>query len=778
MREIESLLSESDALSDSISQLNDRVGNLELETSASVRTLSELAVIKKRMDSCSSVLQQADRFRIQLRSMDDVYESGNVAKMSAALSSLVSSFSSLSNLSEFEGDKALVLRYTERLEALVKPKMIESFEKHDTPQALACIATFRQIERSDQIALIYHKYFNQKVSALWQKYDFSLPGASSGSNASYSHLTNSTKENTQIGAPTATLGTKNSQSSFSKNPTPSPSPLMPTNSPSTTPLPSQCIDNWISTYFEELTPLLSSEIAWIPNVFPDAAPAIAKLLIAALTQISTLFDFNLRKLDISVLADVYQRTKKFASLIDPLVAPLGAGLRFQVFQALFAPFRKYQLQYSSLESHWLWEKYSDFESTTPPLTTPDAIINTLNARAEAVFAHLHCALDHCIQFTEAAEAANFLGLATAKIYSLLNLAESNISAMLAPMLVASIGTTISGSHLQSSSSASLQINSPLIADSLEWKEELFLKAIDATKTAATVKNLFENFVAVYRAKVMAQKTILFGDQSLQQVIETENRTTTNLFLYQGTEEVKKLAQLFIDLEQPDRDLMSSCTAKWLSMTSSTQFIVFESMFKFIRHQMMNFTKLPQFVREGATNASPAAQSYIKQIVEHFLVLPQALEALESESDEETAFLSLPIDPFAVNGRPKYFGIAPSLLLSKKKDDAEAEEETSGFSSLWMEIVAQETQLLLASNILQLAHITNYGVDQLEADILHLFSVLSVLSLKQEPILELLLQYCRVPSSDFATLLADTNDLEHKKMLILLGRSRRVLPSSK
>lgn len=735
LKEIEVLRGESESMSDLIGHLHDRVGNLEVETSASVRTLSELEVIKRRMDSCSSVLLQADRFKLLLQSMDEVYESGDVPRMSAALSSLVSSFSSLSNLAEFEGDKALIARYTERLEALVKPKMIKAFEMHDTPQSLACTATFRQIDRADQIALAYHKLFNQRVLSLWQSFDPPQPSA-----------------------PIADA--KSANPARSSTPTPTAQSTLPapsTSSPSATSnKPSTPIESWISSFYNKLAALFESEVAWTPQIFPDAPTAIAKLLISALTQQNALMEAHLRKLDILRLTSVYTATKSFATAIDFLILPLGPGLRLQVFQALFASFRKFQAQYAVLESQFIDNGLGSTAEVVLRGADSATTLKALTTYSNSLFSLLHTATDHCVRFTEAVEAESLHRLATARLASLAQLANQTLHALRSSLL---------------GKSAAPSTSSPF--ETIEWREESFIQAIAVTKVAAAWTNQLKRFSTHFRSQVLAQQSALFGEESLQHVIERQEQLTSNLFLYQPTEGVKSLAKLMQQLEDPSQDSFAHSAALIAEFASSAQFIAFESMFGFIRHQLNTMPKLPNFVRESGSG-SPAAQGYIKQVVEHFLVLPQVMESMEHEGEEtdEVTFLTLPVKPFAVAGRPKYFGLTPALVAS-----SEEEISSSGFSGDWMEIIAKETQLLLASNILQLPQLTAYGVQQLDADILHLFSVLSVLGLSQDSLLDQILEYCRVPASEFSTILSETNDLERKKMLILLGRARRVLPAN-
>lgn len=703
-------------MSDMIDFLQNGIGNLQVESSNSVRAVSELEVIKKRMDSCSGVLLQADRFKVLLQSMDEVYESGDVPRMSAALSALVSSFSNLSNLTEFEGDKALIARYTERLEALVKPKMIKAFESHDTKHALACIATFRQIERADQITLVYHKLFNQKVLSLWQHFDPPQPATPKDPKA------------------TGTLQPSSS------NPA----------------IPSKPIESWINTFYTQLAELFQQEVAWTPTIFPDALTAIAKLLISALTQQSALMDSHLRKLDILRLTSTYTATKTFATSIDFLVVPLGPGLRLQVFQSLFAPFRKYQSQYAVFESQFI-DSGLGASATISPTADAASSLKALTGFSSSLFSLLQTSTEHCIRFTEAAEAEALHRLIQARLASIADLSTQTLQ---------KLRTTLLGPKASPNTSN---------FDSTEWREDSFLQAIAATKVAASLINQLRRFSGYFRSQILAQKSTLFGEESLESVIERQEQATSNLFLYQPAESVRALAKLLLLLEDPSQDPFPQGTSLIAGFASSAQFIVFETMFGFIRHQLATAPKLPAFARDSVSG-TPAAQSYIKQVVEHFLILPQVMESMEHEGEEtstdDVTFLSLPVKPFAIAGRPKHFGLAPSVSAN-----IEDEPESSGFSGDWMEIIARETQLLLTSSIIQIPHLTSAGVQQLDADILHLYSVLSVLGLEQEPLLEQILEYCHVPTAEFSTLLSETNDLERKKMLILLGRARRVLPAN-
>jgi hypothetical protein len=756
LKEIESLRGESESLCELVNQLQERVSNLEMETSKSVKTLSELEVIKRRMDSCSSVFLQADRFKILLRNMDAIYDSGDVPRISSALAELVQSFSNLSSLAEFEGDKALVSRYTERLEAVVRPKMMEAFESHNTQQAQECMKTFQQINRSDQISLIYQRHFNQKVLQLWQTFDPS-------GNVNTVNIKEASNQGNSISRPSTPATSSNNQTH------------------TLTPL----LQTWIDKFFSTLAPIIEQEVKWIPLVFSDAPTLIAKLLIGSMAAISTQFDNQLRKLDIKQLVEVYKATKSFGSQIDPLIVPLGIGLRFQIFQAVFSPFRKYQQQFFALETKWISNHIPGDATGKKDAAT---LIDAISTHTQSLFDALHTSIDHCIGFTEAVEVESLQKLIPTQIVALLGFASQNLQALqpiLSPLSAHAYGTASSSSS-QGTSSTTKQTpgiapgtlaSASSLTDSGEWREDLFTLAVNAIKAAVNLKNSLNKLTATFRAKIISQKSTLFSDQSLKDIVQQNIQVPPNLFLYQPQESIKKLAKLFDDLDQPEYEPFAACPKMVNAFISTVQFITFETMFGFIRQQMNGFSKIPNFGKEFTGQGSPAAQSYMKQIVEHFLILPQVMELMEHQSEEqgqdEISFINLPVQPFDVLGRPKYFGLSPSLLIQ----DPENQEEPSGFSVDWMVLIARETQLLLASCILQLPRLSAFGVQQLEADILHLFSVLSVLELRQEPLLEQILEYCRVPANEFAQLLGDTVDAEHKKVLILIGRSRKILPTS-
>lgn len=754
LKSIESLRGESEFLSELAAQLSTRVDHLEMESSRSLKTLSELEVIKRRMDDCSAIFLQADRFRILVRNMDPIYESGDVTRMSEALAELVASYSHLSSLSEFEGDKVLVSRYTEKLESIVKPTLTDAIEKHDTQRATACIKTFRQINRSDQISLIFQKHVNHKVLALWQSFDSITPTQSTSQQTR-------AKPNVEVGSSASSTPSDLASSATSTSSAP--------------------ITSWIAPFFEKLGPIVQHEVEWIPSILSAPDTFIAQLLISALNQLSTMLDAHFRKLDIAQFVNMYAATKAFASGIQHLIVPLGTGLRFQIYSALFAPFRKYQSQFHTLESKWIAAKLTSAGESSGRKNDPSDLISSISTHTITVFETLETSIDHCALFTDASEAEALEKLITAQLLLVMNSSSQRLQ-QLQPLLT-SPSSPVSTSSTQHGTRpgtplASVPLAAPstsIVLSNTEWREDLFQYSVATFKIAVEMKSALGRLERNFREKVLAQKAVLFGDQLLPSIYQQNSAVTPNLFLYQAPEAVRNLAHLMDRLQDPTYVLFDTTTKMLDAFLSTVQYIMFETMFGFIRQQMRGFAKSANFARES-TNASPAPQGYVKQIVEHFLVLPQVMEHIENEAEEqsqdgEVPFLSMPVNPFAVLGRPTYPVISSSMV---QNNPAEA---PGGFSVDWMVLVARETQLLLASHILQLPHLTSFGVLQLESDVSHLFSVLSVLELKQEEVLEQILHYCRVPASQFATLLTETIDALHKKMLIMIGRSRRVLPSA-
>lgn len=166
-------------------------------------------------------------------------------------------------------------------------------------------------------------------------------------------------------------------------------------------------------------------------------------------------------------------------------------------------------------------------------------------------------------------------------------------------------------------------------------------------------------------------------------------------------------------------------------------------------------------------------SYINQIGEHLLTLPQQLESVSLEDS------SLYFDPKANQNLGKEFNLSTETdfvesselektdgTLSLKSPTPQEEEEESKFATQWIAAVAQATMSLYFQKITEIPSLSEKGTKQLTKDIEYLINVLNALGMTIDSNLKKVHQYVKLTKEELnqINLLEDENEQQIIRMI--------------
>jgi len=110
--------------------------------------------------------------------MESTFERRENKEIATTLQDLNTTYQSLKDIPEFKTYRHSLALYTDKLESLVRPRLLQAFSKHSTEEALEAITILQQIGRIDQAYQLYHKARIVPLTQSWKSFDPAPPAAS------------------------------------------------------------------------------------------------------------------------------------------------------------------------------------------------------------------------------------------------------------------------------------------------------------------------------------------------------------------------------------------------------------------------------------------------------------------------------------------------------------------------------------------------------------------------------------------------------------------------
>ncbi|XP_049848760.1 uncharacterized protein LOC126316708 isoform X1 [Schistocerca gregaria] len=157
-------------LSASISDIFAQLFAFKLDVAKDFDVLSELDQIKKRIESCLTLLYEADRFKNLTDQIDQVFLAQDANTITEALAELIQSYELVRELPEFR-DESQVQKYRKTLKKLIKPRLMEAIEKQDERTVQVYLSALKQTNQQKQVGVILKNGLIEKIRRLWDQYN-------------------------------------------------------------------------------------------------------------------------------------------------------------------------------------------------------------------------------------------------------------------------------------------------------------------------------------------------------------------------------------------------------------------------------------------------------------------------------------------------------------------------------------------------------------------------------------------------------------------------------
>ena len=179
LADIESLGSEASLLATQMTQVLDKVSEVERTGQQTVAALATLDAVKTRMEECAQMLSEAESVSRILTQLEPLFQKDELRGIASRLGSLRHSLESMGQLEEFSDAAARLKVFEDRLEKRMSSKLKEGIEQHDVAATRECLDVYEQMKRRDILVTRYVQARKSSLVKLYSAFADAKDGASS-----------------------------------------------------------------------------------------------------------------------------------------------------------------------------------------------------------------------------------------------------------------------------------------------------------------------------------------------------------------------------------------------------------------------------------------------------------------------------------------------------------------------------------------------------------------------------------------------------------------------
>ncbi|XP_029431942.1 conserved oligomeric Golgi complex subunit 7 isoform X2 [Rhinatrema bivittatum] len=345
LRDVEALKQEASFLKEQMILVKEDIKKFEQDTAQSMQVLVEMDQVKSRMQGAAESLQEADKWSTLSADIEETFKTQDIAVISEKLLSMQSSLAMLIDTPDYTEKCVHLEALKNRLEALASPHIIATFNTQSVGQAKVFVKVFTEMERMPQLLAYYYKCNKAQLVSVWQ----------------------------ELGQSDLTL------------------------------------DRQLTDFYDTLLGSWHLQLQWVTQVFKNPHEIVTVLLIQTLGAmvpsvsvcLSTSMERASQDTKLNTLLDLFHTTVHFAKGLEAAILPqLGEYNLVKVMElveAVYGPYKPYQLQYGELEEFNLLIQIS-----AVPLEHGEVIdcVQELSQSVSKLFSLCSGAMERCIKLTE------------------------------------------------------------------------------------------------------------------------------------------------------------------------------------------------------------------------------------------------------------------------------------------------------------------------------------------------------------------------------------------
>ncbi|KAM6423601.1 conserved oligomeric Golgi complex subunit 7 isoform 1-T2 [Liasis olivaceus] len=344
LREVEALKQEAAFLKEQMVLVKEDIKKLEEDTAQSMQVLVQLDHVKSRMQLAVDSLQEADKWSTLSADIEETFKTQDVSLISNKLTSMQSSLAVLVDTPDYSEKCVHLEALKNRLEALASPQIVSAFSTQSVDQARLFVKVFTEIDRMPQLLAYYYKCHKVQLVAVWQDL---------------------------------------CQSDL-------------------------LLDRQLTELYEVLLGMWHSQLQWTTQVFQNPHQVVTVLLLQVLgalapsipTCLSAAMERCSPESKLDQLLGLYSTTVYFARGLEVTMLPSLRECNLvkvaELVDAIFSPYKPFQLQYRALEEENLL-----IQMSAVPLERGEVMdcVQELSHSVNKPFSLALVAVDHCLTLT-------------------------------------------------------------------------------------------------------------------------------------------------------------------------------------------------------------------------------------------------------------------------------------------------------------------------------------------------------------------------------------------
>lgn len=725
-RDIVRLRDDAVSLHSSVGSVLQRLVKAEGSSAESISTLAKIDTVKRRMEGAYETLQDAAGLTQLCSTVEDVFASGNLPQAAETLASMRHCLSAVGQVAEFANVRKQLEVLEDRLDSMVQPRLTDALTNRKVNIAQDMRGILIRIGRLKSLEQHYCKVHFKSIRKLWDEYELRQQA---------SNLANE-KNGVEKTSSSLDYQSSTTQISFSI---------------------------WLPSFYDELLLYLEQEWKWCVLAFPeDYRTLVPRLLIETMTSIGQSFisRINLASgevvpetkvlskgvLDIlspdlskgvkvqtkhlEALIDLHNTTGSFSRNIQHLFSNADLQVLLDTLKSIYSPYEPFKQRYGQMERVVLSSEINglDLRGAVTRFAGVQGIeLSETVHRMEESIPHvvllLEAAVERCINFTGGAEADELtVALDDIMLQYISTLQEILKSLRVVCGVEVPVDVGSKKEHgADKKDGASHGRRGEFTSSEDEWSfVQGALQILTVSDSLSSRVSVFEASLRATLARLSTNLSVSFGSIGNQSSSHVENSERNEdlsiagraalevaaLRLVNLPEKTRKLSNLLEQSKDPRFHALPHASQRVAAFADAVNELVYDVLILKVRQQFNNLSRLPVWSSVDEKTAHPLPnfsaypQSYVTNVGEYLLTLPQQLEPLAD-------------------------GISGS--------DSNA-DEAQFFATEWMFKIAEGTVALYMEQLRGIQYITDRGAQQLSVDIEYLSNVLSALSMPTPPVI--------------------------------------------
>lgn len=726
-RDIIRLRDDAVSLRSAVSGILQKLKKAEGSSAESIAALAKVDTVKQRMEAAYETLQDAAGLTQLSSTVEDVFASGDLPRAAETLANMRHCLSAVGEVAEFANVRKQLEVLEDRLDAMVQPRLTDALTNRKVDVAQDLRGILLRIGRFKSLELYYSKVHLKSIKQLWEDLD---------SKQRANKLANDRIEAERL----------SSRNEFqSSSPSISFSSWLPTFYDDLLLYLEQewkwCMVAFPDDYKTLVPKLLIETMAAVGSSFVSRINLAAGEVVPETKALSKgILDIlsgdmpkgiKIQTKHLEALIELHNMTGAFARNIQHLFSESDLRVLMDTLKAVYFPYESFKKRYGQMERAILSSEIAGVDlrgAVTRGVGAQGIELSETVRRMEEsipqVLVLLEAAVERCISFTGGSEADELILAIDDIMLQYISTLQETLKSLRVVCGVDHGGDGVgskkeNGSDKKDGTQNARKVD--LISSEEEWS--IVQGALQILTVADCLTSRSSVFEASLRATLARLNTSLnlsvFGsslDQNQSYIVSDDGTGEVSLGgraaldvaavrLVDVPEKARKLFSLLNQSKDPRFHALPLASQRVAAFADAVNELVYDVLISKVRQRLSDVSRLPIWSSIEEQSAFPIPsfsaypQSYVTNVGEYLLTLPQQLEPL-----------------------------AEGISNDANNDEAQF------FATEWMFKVAEGATALYMEQLRGIQYISERGAQQLSVDIEYLSNVLSALSMPIPPVL--------------------------------------------